>query len=36
MKSNKLRKICAVALTLTLGMSVFAGCGNSDSADSGR
>lgn len=36
MKSNKLRKICAVALTLTLGMSVFAGCGNKDSADSGR
>ena len=36
MKSNKLRKICAVALTLTLGMSVFAGCGNSDSADGGR
>lgn len=36
MKSNKLRKICAVALTLTLGMSVLAGCGNKDSADSGR
>ncbi|MPM13165.1 Oligopeptide-binding protein OppA [bioreactor metagenome] len=36
MKSNKLRKICAVALTLTLGMSVFAGCGNKDSADGGR
>jgi oligopeptide transport system substrate-binding protein len=36
MKSNKLRKICAVALTLTLGMSVFVGCGNKDSADSGR
>lgn len=36
MKSNKLRKICAVALTLTLGMSVFAGCGNKDSAESGR
>ncbi len=36
MKSNKLRKICAVALTLTLGMSVLAGCGNKNSADSGR
>ncbi|MDV4150624.1 peptide ABC transporter substrate-binding protein [Clostridium sp. AL.422] len=36
MKSNKLRKICAVALTLALGMSVFAGCGNSDSGDGGR
>lgn len=36
MKSNKLRKICAVALTLALGMSVFAGCGNSSSGDSGR
>lgn len=31
MKSNKLRKICAVALTLALGMSVFAGCGSSNS-----
>ncbi|WP_300379313.1 peptide ABC transporter substrate-binding protein [Clostridium sp.] len=31
MKSNKLKKVCAVALTLALGMSVFAGCGNSDS-----
>jgi len=31
MKSNKLKKICAVALTLALGMSVFAGCGSSDS-----
>ena len=29
MKSNKLKKLCAVALTLALGMSVFAGCGNS-------
>ncbi|MBD7915242.1 peptide ABC transporter substrate-binding protein [Clostridium sp. Sa3CUN1] len=37
MKSNKLRKICAVALTLALGMSVFAGCGNGgDSAEAGR
>ncbi len=36
MKSNKLRKICAVALTLALGMSVFAGCGNSNSGDAGR
>ncbi len=36
MKSNKLRKICAVALTLALGMSVFAGCGNSSSGDDGR
>ena len=36
MKSNKLRKICAVALTLALGMSVFAGCGSSDSGDGGR
>lgn len=36
MKSNKLRKICAVALTLALGMSVFAGCGNSSSGESGR
>ena len=26
MKSKKLRRICAVALTLALGMSVFAGC----------
>ncbi|MGG7145069.1 peptide ABC transporter substrate-binding protein [Clostridium nigeriense] len=34
MKSNKLRKICAVALTLALGMSVFAGCGSSSSGDS--
>ena len=31
MKSNKHRKICAVALTLALGMSVFAGCGSSNS-----
>jgi len=31
MKSNKLKKICAVALTLALGMSVFAGCGSGDS-----
>ena len=30
MKSNKLKKLCAVALTLALGMSVFTGCGNSD------
>lgn len=36
MKSNKLRKICAVALTLALGMSVFAGCGSSNSGESGR
>ncbi|WP_288221336.1 peptide ABC transporter substrate-binding protein, partial [uncultured Clostridium sp.] len=37
MKSNKLRKICAVALTLALGMSVFAGCGKSGgAAESGR
>ena len=37
MKSNKLRKICAVALTLALGMSVFAGCGKDDnSAKGGR
>ncbi|WP_411168005.1 peptide ABC transporter substrate-binding protein [Clostridium sp. MB05] len=36
MKSNKLRKICAVALTLALGMSVFAGCGKGDSGDGGR
>ncbi len=36
MKSNKLRKICAVALTLALGMSIFAGCGNSDSGEGGR
>jgi oligopeptide transport system substrate-binding protein len=36
MKSNKLRKICAVALTLALGMSVFAGCGNSTSGDGER
>ncbi|GAA0086353.1 peptide ABC transporter substrate-binding protein [Clostridium sp. CTA-7] len=28
MKGKKLRKICAVALTLALGMSVFAGCKN--------
>ena len=34
MKSNKLRKICAIALTLALGMSVFAGCGSSSSGDS--
>lgn len=33
MKSNKLKKICAVALTLALGMSVFAGCGNSNSTE---
>ncbi|MDZ5033935.1 peptide ABC transporter substrate-binding protein [Clostridium perfringens] len=36
MKSNKLRKICAIALTLALGMSVFAGCGKDNSVDSGR
>ena len=37
MKSNKLRKICAVALTLALGISVFAGCGNStNSEEAGR
>ncbi|WP_288222296.1 peptide ABC transporter substrate-binding protein, partial [uncultured Clostridium sp.] len=36
MKSNKLRKICAVALTLALGMSVFAGCGNGNSGDGRR
>lgn len=35
MKSNKLRKICAVALTLALGMSVFAGCGSKQSANNG-
>ena len=29
MKSNKFKKLCAVALTLALGVSVFAGCGNS-------
>ena len=33
MKSNKLKKICAVALTLALGMSVFVGCGNSASTE---
>ena len=36
MRSKKLRKICALALTLALGMSVFTGCGNSTSEDSGR
>ena len=37
MKSNKLRKVCAVALTLALGASIFTGCGNSDSKeDTGR
>ncbi|GAA0086354.1 peptide ABC transporter substrate-binding protein [Clostridium sp. CTA-7] len=36
MKSNKLRKICAIALTLALGMSVFAGCGKDNSVDNGR
>lgn len=30
MKSNKLKKLCAVALTLALGMSIFTGCGSSD------
>ena len=29
MKSKKFKKLCAVALTLALGMSVFTGCGNS-------
>lgn len=33
MKSKKLKKICAVALTLALGMSVFVGCGSSDSTE---
>lgn len=36
MKSNKLRKICSVALTLALGMSIFSGCGNKESATTGR
>ena len=30
MKSNKLKKLCAVALTLALGMSIFTGCGKND------
>lgn len=33
MKSNKLKKICALALTLALGMSVFVGCGSGDSTE---
>ncbi|GAB6170411.1 peptide ABC transporter substrate-binding protein [Clostridium carnis] len=33
MKSSKLKKICAVALTLALGMSVLAGCGNKSAAE---
>lgn len=36
MKKNKLKRICAVALTLALGMSVFAGCGNKDAAAEGQ
>ncbi|GAA0086355.1 peptide ABC transporter substrate-binding protein [Clostridium sp. CTA-7] len=36
MKGKKFRKICAIALTLALGMSVFAGCGKDNSVDNGR
>ena len=36
MKGKKIRRICAIALTLALGMSVFAGCGKDNSVDSGR
>ncbi|WLF70722.1 peptide ABC transporter substrate-binding protein [Clostridium septicum] len=35
MKSSKLKKICAVALTLALGMTVLAGCGG-DKGDTGK
>lgn len=33
MKISKLKKICAVVLTATLGMSVLTGCGGSSSSD---
>lgn len=32
MKSSKMKKLCAVALSLVLGTSILAGCGGSDSA----
>ena len=36
MKKNKLKRLCALALTLALGMSVFAGCGSKEEATEGQ
>ena len=34
MKSSKMKKLCALALSLVLGTSVLAGCGGKDSSAS--
>lgn len=36
MKISKLKRLCAVALSITLTLSVFAGCGNNNEADSSK
>lgn len=36
MKSSKLKKLCAVLMTATLGMSLFVGCGKDKAANEGQ
>lgn len=36
MKSSKLKKLCAVVMAATLGMSLFVGCGSDKTSDDGQ